>query len=110
MAKRYSESEKRSLITSYLASGQSCAAYSRVCGVSAITIKSWQHQYSENTPTGFVAISEPFGISESGFRVRVGTDFMGLSPGEVFVVRGVDSTVRAVLRFCVELVFRNRAA
>lgn len=85
MAKRYSESEKRSLITSYLASGQSCAAYSRVCGVSAITIKSWQHQYSENTPTGFVAISEPFGISESGFRVRVGAvvlDFDRLPPVE----------------------------
>lgn len=83
MAKRYSESEKRSFISSYLASGQSCAAYSRICGVSSITLKSWQLQYGEPSPAGFVAISAPFAGSEYGFRLSLGSavlDFERLPP------------------------------
>lgn len=83
MAKRYSESEKRIIVSSYLESGQSCAAYSRVCGVSAITLKSWQERYSENNPMGFVAISAPLAGSEYGFRLSIGPavlDFDRLPP------------------------------
>ena len=56
MVKRYNETEKRNLVSSYLESGQSYAAYSRVSGVSVMTLKFWRLQYGENTPAGFVAI------------------------------------------------------
>lgn len=83
MAKRYSESEKRNLIASYLQSGQSYAAYARVCGVSAITLKTWQSQYSETKMEGFVAISAPLVVSDYGFRLSIGSailDFERLPP------------------------------
>jgi transposase-like protein len=72
MAKRYNEQEKRDLVSSYLASGRSCAAYARSCGISAVTLKSWQLRFSEAHPSGFVAISGPSDEREYGFRLRVG--------------------------------------
>lgn len=85
MAKRYSENEKRSLVASYLASGQSCASYARVCRVSAITLKTWQNRYGENDAAGFEAISSPLPGVELGFRLSIGSavlDFDRLPPVE----------------------------
>jgi transposase-like protein len=85
MAKRYSEEEKRRIISLYLASGQSCAAYSRACGVSAITLRSWQTQFGANPSSGFVALTPPLSASGHIFRLSLGSavlEFDGLPPVE----------------------------
>ena len=72
MAKRYSKSEKTALLAAYAASRQRLSEYARTCGVSAITLRSWQRAAQEVDMSGFAAIerSELEGLSV--FRLVIG--------------------------------------
>jgi hypothetical protein len=72
MAKRYSNSEKTALLAAYASSGQRLSAYARICGVSVITLRSWQRAAQEVDMGGFAAIerSEPEGLGV--FRLVIG--------------------------------------
>ena len=72
MAKRYSNSEKTALLAAYVSSGQRLSAYARICGVSVITLRSWQRAAQEVDMGGFAAIerSEPEGLGV--FRLVIG--------------------------------------
>ena len=73
MAKRYSESEKRQIVFSWLSSGRRCAAYARECGISALTLKSWHLQYVQPTePSGFISITAPEVGDNYSFRIIIG--------------------------------------
>ncbi len=72
MAKRYSSSEKTALLAAYASSGQGLSAYARTCGVSVITLRSWQRAAQEDEMRGFAAIerSEVEGLGV--FRLEIG--------------------------------------
>ena len=96
MAKRYSEDEKRRILSSYLESGQRCAAYSRASGVSAVTLKTWQAQFGEDQASGFVALSPPLSASGHVVRLHLGSAVLeidGLPP-----VDWVSALVKTVSR------------
>ena len=77
MAKRYTESEKRSLLASFSASGQKLAAFSRSAGVSVPTLKAWQAHYGLSSVSAawaapaFVPIEASSPGLESSLQVRV---------------------------------------
>jgi transposase-like protein len=56
MAKRYSNSDKAALLAVYASSGQWLSACARTCGVSVITLRSWQRASQEGDMGGFSAI------------------------------------------------------
>lgn len=71
MAKRYSTSEKEALLSAFALSGQRLAAFSRSCGVSAITLRSWQLADKATSAGGFEPIVQSSIDSQCGFRLLV---------------------------------------
>jgi len=71
MAKRYSLTEKHSLLRAYELSGQSLAVFSRSCGVSAVTLRSWQRVAGLPEVGCFVAIERAVVTPCGGFSPRL---------------------------------------
>jgi transposase-like protein len=72
MAKRYSKAEKEALLAAFASSGQRLAAFSRSCGVSAITLRSWLMVGEATTSGGFEPIVPTSIDSQCGFRMLIG--------------------------------------
>lgn len=72
MAKRYSISEKATLLAAYASSGQRMSEFSRSCGVSVITLRNWQRSEQAAELNGFEAIERPGIAVFEGFRLVVG--------------------------------------